>query len=490
MRIGRLGASLDPTVPDCDTQPHLHERNLMSISAESLHLANESPEDSSGERLDVILPSDAGYDDARLAWNLSADQHPAAIWHATSVEDVQDAIAYARERGWRVTAQTTGHYAQILPDLRDALLIKLALHAGGVSVDPVGRTARVAAGAVWSDVIDAVAPHGLTALHGSAPSVGVIGYLLGGGLSFYGRAHGLACNHVLAFDVVTADGHTRHVDADNEPDLFYVLRGGGGGYAVVTAVEIELLPYAEVTAGAMFFPADDARALLRSWNAWTKHADESISTTFRLLNLPPLPQVPEPLRGVQTVCIDGVALKTGEAEHLETQLRSVATPILGGFGPMPAAAVTHLHGDPEAPTPGIGDGILLNELDDRGIDAFLRVARDKSLALAELRHLGGALARPPQGAGALDHFDGEFLVYGAGVPGTPAPAAELNACLDRFLSAMAPWASGTRFWSFAERNFSLDGSITPEALKRATQTRSIVDPDQLLIGPPGTGSTS
>jgi FAD/FMN-containing dehydrogenase len=456
----------------------------MSISAESLQRSKASSGDSSGERLDVILPSDARYDNVRLAWNLSADQHPAAIWRATSVGDVQDALAYARERGWRVTAQTTGHYAQILPDLSDALLLKLALHADGVSVDPAGHTAWVPAGAVWSDVIDAVAPYGLTAMHGSAPSVGVIGYLLGGGLGFYGRAHGLACNHVLAFDVVTADGHARHVDADHDPDLFYVLRGGGGGYAVVTAVEIELLPYAEVTAGAMFFSVDHAPALLRTWNAWTTHADESISTTFRLLNLPPLPQVPEPLRGVQTICIDGVALKAGEAEYLEAQLRSVATPILGGFGPMPAAAVTHLHGDPEAPTPGIGDGILLTELDDRAIDAFLGVAGDKALAVAELRHLGGALARSPWDAGALDHFDGEFLVYGAGVPGAPAPADELNASLDRFLSAMAPWASGTRFWSFAERNPSLDGAITPEALTRATQTRAIVDPDGLLIGPP------
>jgi FAD/FMN-containing dehydrogenase len=473
MRIRRPGASLDP----------------MTTSTQSPHGAHNSSGHPLGERLDVILPSDARYDDARLAWNLSADQHPAAIWQATSVEDVQDALAYARERGWRVTAQTTGHYAQILPDLIEALLLKLALHADGVSVDPAARTARVPAGAVWSDVIDAVAPHGLTAMHGSAPSVGVIGYLLGGGLGFYGRAHGLACNHVLAFDVVTPDGHARRVDADNDPDLFYVLRGGGGGYAVVTAVEIELLPYAEVIAGAMFFSIDDASTLLRAWNAWTKGADESISTTFRLLNLPPLPQVPEPLRGVQTICIDGVALKAGEAEHLEAELRSAAPPILGGFGPMPAAAVTHLHGDPEAPTPGIGDGILLTELEDRAIDAFLHVASDKSLAVAELRHLGGALARSPQGAGALDHFDGEFLLYGAGVPGAPAPAAELNACLDRFLTAMAPWASGTRFWSFAERNFSLDGSITPEALKRATETRAVVDPDQLLIAPP-TGSAS
>jgi hypothetical protein len=131
----------------------------------------------------------------------------------------------------------------------------------------------------------------------------------------------------------------------------------------------------------------------------------------------------------------------------------------------------------------------VSELDDRAIDAFLRVAGDPALALAELRHLGGALARAPQDAGALGHFDGEFLLYGAGVPGAPAAAAELNASLDRFLSTMAPWASGTRFWSFAERNFSLEGSITPEAVKRATETRAVVDPGELFIAPPARSSS-
>jgi FAD/FMN-containing dehydrogenase len=467
MWIRGSGARLDP----------------MTTLTHSLHSENNVSDTPLGGRLDVILPSDARYDTARLAWNLTADQHPAAIWKATAVRDVQDAVVYARERGWHVTVQTTGHYAQILPDLSDTLLLKLSVAGQQVTVDPARRTARVPSGAVWSDVIDAVAPHGLTAMHGSAPSVGVIGYLAGGGLGFYGRAHGLACNHVLAFDVVTADGRTRHVDADHDPELFYALRGGGGGYAAVTAVEIELLPYAEVIGGAMFFAVDHAPALLRAWHAWSQDADESISTTFRLLNLPPLPQIPEPLRGVQTICIDGVALKAGEAERLAAALESVAQPILGGFGPMPAAAVTHLHGDPEAPTPGIGDGILLGELDDQAIDAFLHVAADPSLAVAELRHLGGALALSPHGAGALDRFDGEFLLYGAGVPGAPAPAAELNACLDRFLEAMAPWASGTRFWSFAERNPSLDGSITPEALQRVTRARMVVDPDGLFIAP-------
>src|SRR6202161_661819 len=175
MWIRQPGASLDP----------------MTTLTHSLHGENTSSDHPLGTRLDVILPSDARYETARLAWNLSADQHPAAIWMATCVQDVQDALAYARERGWRVTVQTTGHYAQVLPDLSDTLLLKLSLDGQEVTVDPARRTARVPSGAVWSDVITAVAPHGLTAMHGSASSVGVIGYLLGGGLGYYGRAHGL-----------------------------------------------------------------------------------------------------------------------------------------------------------------------------------------------------------------------------------------------------------------------------------------------------------
>ena len=147
-----------------------------------------------------------------------------------------------------------------------------ALHDGDIEVDPVNRTARIKAGARWGDVVDAVAPHGLAVMHGSSPSVGVIGYLLGGGLSFYGRRHGLAVNHVRAFEVVTPDGLLRRVDAEHNRELFYALRGGGGGYAIVTAVEIGLLPYAEVTGGALFFAAEDARRVLRAWLGWTAHA--------------------------------------------------------------------------------------------------------------------------------------------------------------------------------------------------------------------------
>jgi FAD/FMN-containing dehydrogenase len=351
-----------------------------------------------------------------------------------------------------------------------------------VAVDPVARTARTKAGARWADVVEAVAPHELAVMHGSSPTVGVIGYLLGGGLSFYGRAHGLAVNHVRAFEVVTADGTRRRIDRRNGADLFYALRGGGGNFAIVTAVEIGLLPYAEVTGGALFFPAKDAFAVLRAWRDWTRTAPDTITTTFRVLRLPPLPEVPEPLRAVPTVCVDGVALARADAVALERRLRYVSAPILGGFGPMPSSAVPRLHGDPEDPVPAIGDAMLLEKLDDLAIEMFIRVAGHGSpLLAAELRHLGGALSSPPAGAGARGHLEGNYLMFGVGVPGAPATAEAIHAHLDRYLGALAPWATGTRFTSFAERRSSLETCVPASALERLARIRQAVDPDRLLV---------
>ena len=435
-----------------------------------------------GQLPPLVLPDSPDYDTARQAWNLHTDQRPAAVCVATTTEHVQAAMAYARANGLRVAAQTTGHLSATLPSLDGTLLLRTALHDGVVEVDPAERVARIKAGARWGDVVEAVAPHGLAVMHGSSPSVGVVGYLLGGGLSFYGRTHGLAVNHVRAFEVVTPDGALRRVDAENGAELFWALRGGGGAYAVVTAVELGLLPYAEVTGGALFFPADQARRVLREWHEWTKTAPDTVTTTFRLLRLPPIPEVPEPLRGVPTVCVDGVALDAPEGARLERILRSVADPIMGGFGPMPSAAVVRLHGDPEEPVPAIGDAILLEKLDTWAIEAFLRVAGEGSpLLAAELRHLGGALAAPPAGAGARGHLEGRFLVFGVGIPDAPAPAAELGAFLDRYLGAMAPWATGTRFTSFAERRSSLATCVPDAALERLGRIRAAVDPDALLV---------
>ena len=126
----------------------------------------------------------------------------------------------------------------------------------GVSVDPDRRTARVQAGAVWLEVVEAAAQHGLAALAGSSPDVGVVGYTLGGGLSFLGRKYGLAANHVRAIELVTADGRLVRADREHEPDLFWALRGGGGSFGVVTAIELELFELAEAYAGLLWYPLE------------------------------------------------------------------------------------------------------------------------------------------------------------------------------------------------------------------------------------------
>jgi hypothetical protein len=150
---------------------------------------------------------------------------------------------------------------------------------------------------------------------------------------------------------------------------------------------------------------------------------------------------------------------------------------------MPTAAITRLHGDPEDPIAGIGDGMLLDKLDDWGIEVFLRQVSESPLLAAELRQLGGALAGPPAGAGARGHLEGQFLLFGVGVPDMPAPPSELEAALDCYLEAMRPWATGTRFTSFAERAHSLRTCITDDALERVARVRAKIDPQGMLVAP-------
>ncbi len=196
----------------------------------------------------ILMPGDPGWDDARRAWNLAVDQLPAAIALPESAHDVAVAIRFARDHGLRVAAQGTGHNARPLGSLDDTVLVKTT-RMRQVTIDPVARIARAEAGAVWHEVIEAAAEHGLAALAGSSPDVGVVGYTIGGGISWLGRSYGLAANNVEAIEVVTADGRLVRADACTEPDLFWALRGGGGSFGVVTAIELRLFPITEVYAG-------------------------------------------------------------------------------------------------------------------------------------------------------------------------------------------------------------------------------------------------
>src|SRR3954451_4687133 len=257
----------------------------------------------------VLLPGDAGYDDERAVWNLNHELVPAVIVVPESAADVRAAVTFAAGQHRPVLVKTTGH--QIVGPAHGAVVIATR-RMNDVVVDGVRRTARVGAGAIWSEVVEEAAKAGLAPLNGSNPTVGVLGYTLGGGLSpTLGRSHGYAADHVRSLDVVTADGKLRHVDAESEPDLFWAMRGGKGNFGVVTALEFDLFPASRLYGGGIYFPGERTADVLRAWTAWHPDTPETMISSFAALRLPPLPQVPKPLRGVFAVSLriayDGTA---------------------------------------------------------------------------------------------------------------------------------------------------------------------------------------
>lgn len=405
--------------------------------------------------LDGVLarPGDAAWDTSRAAWNLGVDQRPTAVVVAETVRDVVCVVNVAREHGLRVAPQSTGHNATPLGDLEGTILLKTSAMRS-VHIDPVARVARVEAGAMWMDVTPAAAEHGLAALAGSAPDVGVAGYTLGGGMSWLARAKGLAANSVVAIELVTADGVTRRVDETHEPELFWALRGGGGSFGVVTAIEFRLYPITEVYAGVLFFPLERAAEVLEAWRQWLPSVPDSVTSIGRILRFPPLPELPPFLSGQSYVVVEAACLlREDEAVELLAPLRALG-PAIDTFALSPIAALSQLHMDPPGPVPGRGDGALLGELTAETIEAFVRVAgpdAETPLLSVELRHLGGALTPGRMSGGAVSGIDAKFAMFAVGVAPTPEAAEAVESAVTGVQYAFGPWTTGGVYLNFAER---------------------------------------
>jgi len=430
----------------------------------------------------IVLPHDPSWDDARLAWNLSADQQPAAVALPETAEDVQAVVRWSRKRGLRIAPQGTGHNALPLGSLAHTVLLKTE-RMRGVEIDPSARRARVEAGVLWGEVSDAAAEHGLAALAGSSADVGVVGYSLGGGVSWLGRRYGLAANSVTAIELVNAEGELVRADAEQSADLFWALRGGGGSFGVVTALEFTLYPIAEVYAGILFFPLERGAEVLRAWRRWVDTVPDEVTSVGRFLQFPPIPDIPEPVRGKSFVVVEATSLlgKDGTDELLRP-LRALG-PDMDTFATIPVQQLKHLHMDPEHPVPGHGDGMVLSDFNDAAIDALVRIAGARSgspLITVEVRHAGGALERKAPGAGALTSIDGQFLMFAAGMTPTPGHGAAVRAHVELVQNALAAWDSGRAYLNFAvkrERGERLFGDLT---YRRLQTVKAAVDPDDVF----------
>jgi FAD/FMN-containing dehydrogenase len=433
----------------------------------------------------IATPDHSDWDQARQAWNLVADQHPSAVAFVESGDDVAAVVRFAAENGLRVSGQSTGHGAVALGSLEDAILIKTE-RMRGIEVDAAAQTARVEAGVLSVELAEAAQQHGLSSLPGSSPDVGVTGFHLGGGLSWFGRGYGFACNRVRAIELVTADGEARTVDAENEPDLFWALRGGGGDYAVVVALHINLVPVADAYAGAFLFPGAVGAEAVRAWRDWAAGVGEKVTSVVRFLRPPDIPDVPEPLRNTPLLTIDGACIGSREeGEAAFAPLLEIGEPVMNTFDQVPPAALCRIHMDPEQPVPGLGHHRVLRELPDEAIDVFASMSDADSgtpLLLTEIRHLGGALSRPAEDGGALSHLDAEFAMFGIGMPMTPELGQAIESHHDRLHEAMDPWAADGGYFNFAERPCDADAILPAEVCARLSDVKRQWDPDGRIVG--------
>jgi FAD/FMN-containing dehydrogenase len=430
----------------------------------------------------LVTPDEVRWDEARTAWNLAADQHPSAVAFPESAADVQAVVRFARGRGMRVAAQGTGHNAMAIASLENTILLRTA-RMRAVEIDAGTRRAHAEAGAWWGDLIPPSSEQGLAALAGSSPDVGVVGYSIGGGIGWLARRYGLACNSIRSAELVTADGELVRADADNEVDLFWALRGGGGSFGAVTLLELELFAVESVYAGALFFPLERAGEVLHRWAEWAPGTPEELTSVGRMLRLPPLPDLPDHLRGQSFSLVEAAFLgDETEGAELLRPLRELG-PLNDTFATVPPAALAELHMDPPEPVPGLSDHLMLASAPPAAIDALLAAVGpgvDTPLLSVELRHLGGALARPAPGGGALACLDAEYAVFAVGMAMGPEIAQAIEAHAGGVRQALSSWAAARPYLNFAERPTDTETAFPPEDYRRLREIRGEYDPDDLF----------
>ena len=429
----------------------------------------------------LVRPGDEGYDEARQAFNLTVNQRPVLVGRPADEFDVIELVRYARDVGLKVAPQRTGHNAGPIDWRKPAMLLRTDAMRS-VEIDAVNRRARVSGGARWLDLIDDLSEMGLAALHGSARDIGIAGYSLGGGVGWLARKHGMQANSVTAIELITADGDFVRTDADNEPELFWALRGGGGNFGVVTALEFALYPVPELYAGAMFFPLERAGEVLHAWHEWTASVPDEVTSVGRMLRLPDIPEVPDPVRGQSFALVEAAFLGT-EADGIELMrpLRELG-PAMDTFAMVPPVALSYLHMDPEDPMPFASDTLMVGDLPASAIDGFVESAvAGSSLMSVELRHLGGALARSAPHHGARDTLDGSYLMFAGGAVMAPEDAAAIAADAGRVVDALAPYASGSQYLNFVERRYDTSRAFDAESWRRLQRVRADYDPHGVFL---------
>jgi hypothetical protein len=427
----------------------------------------------------LLRPEDAGYALEIAPYNTAITHTPDLVVGAETAADVRESVRFAGEHGLGVTAQATGHTSAAVTS---GLLVSTR-RLDRVAVEAETGTATIGAGARWESVVTAAAEHGLAPVTGSSTAVGVVGYLLGGGIGPLTRSHGFSSDYLLEAEVVTGAGESVRASAAEHPDLLWTLRGGKAGFGIVAEVRIRLIELASLYAGSMMFAEEDIEAAMRAWADWTADADERVTTSVAIIRFPPLDLVPEPLRGRRLLSLRfAFAGPAEEGEQLAAPLRSAAPVYLDDLGEMPTTEMARIHNDPTDPAPDWVDGLLLDRIDQDLASAFLQrfgAGTDAPFVSAEIRHYGGEATRNDvEGGSAVGGRGADFTLGLVGVDPAlfesviPAAFAELE-------EALGPWKSTEMNVNFMGKPGSAEryaSAWPPEIRSRLDEVRSRYDP--------------
>ncbi|MEV6771689.1 FAD-binding oxidoreductase [Nocardia sp. NPDC051030] len=414
----------------------------------------------------VWLPGDEDFDRARQAWNLTVEQPVAAVVEARDIDDVVALVRYAGRTGATVTVQPNGHGAS--GNAESAILLRTN-RFDEISIDPDRRVARVGAGVSWGRLLAAAEPHGLIGLAGSSPVVSVVGYTLGGGMSWFGRKYGLASDSVRAFDVVDADGNQAHVTAESDAELFWALRGGGGDLAIVTALEFELYPAPNLYGGHIMWSDDHSQEVLAAYLEIIRQAPPELSVWINRLKFPGAPGI---IAIAVTYLGDAVA-----GQRLLSGLDTIDGVMVDSRGPLAPSNLGAVTSEPTDPGPGIIRSELLTSLDERTLEVLFTESIEPLIGV-QLRHLGGAFTEPTSGAHPA--VAEPFSVYLQGLGPTPDAADAVREAQRRIIADLGPRVSGRKPFTSLISGDTVASTFDDKTVDRLRDLKRIRDPHNIF----------
>jgi FAD/FMN-containing dehydrogenase len=439
-----------------------------------------------GFRGELFHPGDAQYDEARKVFNGMIDRSPALIARCASADDVAAAVNLAREQDLPLSVYGGGHGVTGSAVVDAGICIDLR-GMKAIDVDPKARTVRAEGGLMWGELDAATQEHGLAVTGGRASDTGVGGLALGSGSGWLERKLGYTCDNLVEAEVVTADGRQVVASDDENADLFWGLRGGGGNFGVVTAFHLRLHPIGPIVLGGMLmYPAAMAADLTKFWRDFMLSAPDEVGSGMAFITAPPEEFVPEPVRGHPVI---GVILcyagDPDEGEEVLRPLREFGPPPMDMVDRMPYTAVQQLI-DPGNPKglQNYWSADFFEELPDKAVDTFVERATKPVSPMSQMLILagGGAVSRVDEDATAFGQRNAPFNLHYLSLWPDPADTEHNIAYTREIATAMKPWATGRAYLNFLgdEGAGRVEAAFGPEKFAKLQALKTKWDPTNLF----------